>query len=48
MEKGYDEQLDDFKRKMKKHQVKIGENAELRPEEVEQSEQRQADRANPL
>jgi hypothetical protein len=48
MDKGYNEQLDDFKRKMKKHRVKMGENAELKREEVEQSEQRQADRADPL
>jgi hypothetical protein len=47
MNKGYDEQLDDFKRKMKRHRVKVGKNAEPKREEVERSEQRQADRAGP-
>ncbi len=47
MNKGYDEQLDDFKRKMKRYREKIGENAEPKREVVEQSEQRQADQAGP-
>jgi hypothetical protein len=48
MDKGYNEQLDDFRQKREKHRVKIPENGELVRKQVEQSEQRQADHADPL